>query len=160
MDGITTRRTLDQPVLAIRHAVPSSMFQAFMGGALEELYTFITQAEVEPEGPPMARYHAFGPDIIDVEVCLPVAAGTIGAGRITTQILPGSEVASVVHVGPYDREGEAYAALEQWIALHGHVVSGPPCERYLVGPDAGVSPAEYRTEIQMPIEAALVAVPS
>jgi|GEM_PF-6607799 len=28
MDEITIRRTVDQPVLAIRHAVPSSMFQA------------------------------------------------------------------------------------------------------------------------------------
>lgn len=160
MDEITIRRTVDQPVLAIRHAVPASMFQAFLEGAFEELYTFVASADVDPEGPPMARYHAFGPEVIDVEICLPVPSGTIGTGRIMASVLPAADVATIVHVGPYDREGAAYGALERWIALHGHVVSGPPRERYVIGPDAGVEPAEYRTEIEMPIDAALVAVTS
>jgi effector-binding domain-containing protein len=160
MGEITIRRTVDQPVLAIRHAVPTSMFQAFLEGAFEELYTFVGAAGVEPEGPPMARYHAFGPEVIDVEVCLPVPANVVGAGRITATMLPAVDVATIVHIGPYGAEGEAYAALEHWISEHGRVVNGPPRERYVIGPDAGVEPAEYRTEIEMPILAALVAAAS
>lgn len=159
MQDIVIRRTIDQPVLAIRHAIPATMFQSFLEGAFSDLYEFLEEAGVEPEGPPMARYHAFGPEVIDVEVCLPVPTGTIGAGRIVPGLLPAATVATLVHVGPYDDEGEAYAALERWLEMNGHARTGPAAERYLVGPSDGVPPAEYRTQIEMPIDTALVAAP-
>jgi effector-binding domain-containing protein len=47
----------------------------------------------------------------------------------------------------------------RWIEGHGYQPSGPPIEKYLNGPDE-VPPAEYRTEIAIPIAPALVAVPA
>lgn len=157
MELISTRSIPDQPVLAIRQTVPAGMFQSFLGGAFSELYQCLATGGVEPEGPPIARYHAFGPETIDVEVCLPVAAGTIGTGRIMAEVLPAATVATLVHVGPYDEVGAAYGELERWIGTHGFEHGGPPRERYLIGPDAGVTPAEYRTEIEMPVEASALA---
>lgn len=107
----------------------------------------------------MARYHTVNPDVIDVEVCLPVPAGTLGAGRITVEVLPAATVATTAHQGPYDTEGESYAALDDWIRAHDYVTSGPARERYLIGPDTDVPPAEYRTEIEMPVEPSRVTVP-
>lgn len=154
MELISTRSIPEQPVLAIRETVPPALFQSFLGGAFSELYGCLATGGVEPEGPPIARYHAFSPEVIDVEVCLPVPSGTIGTGRITSEVLPAATVATLVHLGSYDGEGEAYADLEQWIQSHGFEHGGPPRERYLVGPDAGVEPTEYRTQIEMPIIAA------
>lgn len=154
MGPISTRSIPEQPVLAIRQAVPPALFQSFLGGAFSELYQCLATGGVEPEGPPIAQYHAFGPEVIDVEVCLPVPSGTIGTGRITSAVLPAATVATVVHLGAYESEGAAYADLERWIEAHGFAHDGPPRERYLVGPDADVEPAEYRTQIEMPIIAA------
>lgn len=154
MEPITTRTIPEQPVLAIRETVPAVLFQSFLGGAFDELYRCLATGGVEAEGPPIAQYHAFGPEVIDVEVCLPVPSGTIGTGRITSAVLPAATVATVVHHGSYDREGAAYADLERWIDVHGFAHDGPPRERYLVGPDAEVEPDDYRTQIEMPIIAA------
>lgn len=154
MTEILTRSIPEQAVLAIRAAVPPALFPAFLGGAFGELYEFASIAELEPEGPPMARYHTMTPDVVDVEVCLPVPAGTVGTGRITAETLPAETVATTVHRGPYDTEGETYAALDHWIEAHDYVAHGPARERYLIGPDADVPPTEYRTEIEMPIEPA------
>lgn len=154
MEQISTRSIPAQPVLAIRSVVPAGMFHAFLEGAFSELYAFVSLADIDVEGPPMARYHAVTPEVIDAEVCLPVPGGAVGAGRIRAEVLPAATVATKVHVGPYDTEGETYAALDRWIGASGFTPSGPARGRYLIGPDAGVTPAEYRTEIDMPIEPA------
>lgn len=158
MELISIRSIPEQPVLAIRQTLPAGMFQSFLGGAFSELYQFLAMGGVEPEGPPIARYHAFGPETIDVEVCLPVASGTIGTGRITAEVLPAATVATLVHVGPYDGVGESYAELEEWMQTHGFDHDGPPRERYLIGPDSGIAPSDYRTEIEMPVEPSLAVV--
>ena len=154
MEPITTRSIPEQPVLAIRGVVAPALFPSFIGGAFGELYQCLETVGIDPEGPPMARYHDVGPDSIDVEICVPVPSGTIGTGRIVPGVLPAETVATVLHIGSYDGEGEAYAALEGWLQAHGYAHGGPPRERYLVGPDADVEPAEYRTQIEMPIVAA------
>jgi effector-binding domain-containing protein len=157
MDQIVIRRRADRPVVAIRHEVPADMLAPFIGGALQELYEFAGAAGIDPEGPPSARYHAVQPDVIDVEVCLPVAPGTIGVGRIREGVIPAAEVATLEFVGPYDGIGAAHGALARWAEEHGHAVAGPPLERYLVGPDVDVPPAEYRTQVDLPIVPAAVA---
>lgn len=158
MEPISTRTIPEQPVLAIRETVAPALFQSFLGGAFNELYRCLAIGGVEPEGPPIAQYHAFGPEVIDVEVCLPVPSGTIGVGRVTSEVLPAATVATLVHVGAYDGEGAAYAELERWIKANGFEHDGPPRERYLIGPDSGVDPTEYRTQIEMPIEPSRAAV--
>lgn len=160
MSQISTRSIPEQPVLAIRGVVSPDMFQSFIGGAFAELYEFVSRGGVDIEGPPMAVYHLVAPEAFDAEVCLPVAGNAMGAGRIEARTLPAVTVATTVHLGPYDTEGQTYAELERWIGANGYVPSGPARERYLIGPDVGVTPAEYRTEIDMPIEPAPAAVAS
>ncbi len=100
-----------------------------------------------PAGPPMSLYYdtEFDPEHVDVEVLFPVTA----RGERT---LPGRTVASVVHVGPYDAVSPVYAKIFAWVNENKRRVVGPPREIYLVGPESGKSPAEYVTEMQLPIE--------
>jgi effector-binding domain-containing protein len=63
-----------------------------------------------------------------------------------------------LHVGPYDALGEAYSAVTRWIGERGLAIAGPFRERYLNAPDEVSSPAEYRTEIQVPVVEAAVPV--
>ena len=108
------------------------------------------------QGAPFAIYYnePFKPDDIDVEMGLPIAPGaTIDpSARVQRRELEGGPVAFTFHVGPYETIGAAYAALFEWVKLHGHHPLGPPREIYLVGPAHDRSSAEYRTEIDLPID--------
>jgi effector-binding domain-containing protein len=58
-------------------------------------------------------------------------------------------VASVVHVGPYEKCGETIDKLMAWMKTGGYVADGPLLERYLNNP-MQVKPEELRTEIWIP----------
>lgn len=106
-------------------------------------------------GVPFAIYHnePFRPDDIDVELGLPLAedATIDAASSAHRRVLPGGSVAYTIHVGDYGTIGAAYEDLYTWLAKSGYRPVGPPRELYLVGPSEGVSPSEYRTEIDVPV---------
>ena len=108
------------------------------------------------QGAPFAIYYnePFKPDDIDVELGLPIAptATVDQTARVHRRELSGGPVAFTFHVGPYETIGAAYAALYDWVKLHGHKTLGPPREIYLVGPGQDRKPSEYRTEIDIPID--------
>ena len=56
--------------------------------------------------------------------------------EVTIETWPYGLVAQVVHVGPYDTEGETVARLQEFIAESGHEISGPHEEEYLTPPEA------------------------
>jgi DNA-binding transcriptional MerR regulator/predicted transcriptional regulator YdeE len=108
---------------------------------------------------PVAVYYdpEYTPESIDMEMVYPVPPEVKGPlatprGRTLEQrVVPGGEVAVIVHVGPYEAIGESYQALASWIGGHGYRMSGPPREIYLNSPmDAGPPVAEIR----MPVERA------
>lgn len=107
-------------------------------------------------GAPFAVYYnePFRPEDIDVEMGLPVAADAKidETHDVHRRVLSGGPVAYTVHVGPYSSIGAAYDALYAWVDDHGHKRTGPPREIYVVGPSQGAKPAEYRTEIEVPID--------
>ena len=71
------------------------------------------------------------------------------------RVLPAMTVAWTLHVGPYEDLTVAYSAITDWIQGIGLEAAGPVQERYLNGPGDDVTPAEYRTEVEIPV--ALVA---
>ncbi len=115
---------------------------------------------VEPhdaaQGAPFAVYYnePFKPEDIDVEMGLPVTPeATVAESKgVHRRELPGGPVAYTIHVGPYSSIGAAYDALYAWIEEHGHKRTGPPREIYVVGPRQEVRSADYRTEIEVPID--------
>ena len=127
--------------------LPSAMHAAIAGIA----------TSVEPpgaaRGAPFAIFHdqPFRPDDMDVEFGLPLTPDVkVAPGAGVERVLDAGPVASLVHVGPYEQIGQAYEALYRWLGAHGMSPKGPPCETYLVGP-AEATPAEYRTEIDVPV---------
>ena len=61
------------------------------------------------------------------------------------------EMASLLRPGPYDDFTPAYQALMSWIEANGYRIIGPNREIYVRGPEAGVEPADFITEIQFPV---------
>jgi len=138
----------DQTVLAIREHLTDAELPGFIGRSLGELYGSLQHLGITG-GEPFVIYHAFGPDGVDAEACVPVTGHPPVHGAIAIRMVEGGEFATTLHVGPYERLGDAYAALSGWVAAHGLSAIGPVREHYLDGP--GGDPTTRRTLIEMPI---------
>ena len=158
VDQVTVVEVPAQRIVSIRGRFDETAIPDFVGGAYGELYGFLASRGVEPAGPPLVVYHAFGAEI-DAEAAVPIpdgpalAADGPEAGRVRLGMLPAATIARTLHVGPYDQLGAAYDRIGHWIEGHGQVPSAPTRERYLNGPDTA-APADLRTIIEMPVIAA------
>ena len=85
----------------------------------------------------------------DVEVCLPVESSGGRSPRI--HVLPAFSAVRTVCHGPWSDLDGAYAALLAWTARHGYDVCGPAREIYRVDHRDTADPAEYRTELALPV---------
>ena len=123
------------------------------------LFAGLAEAGLSPAGPPMARFDLglSDPDDADYEVAVPIALGPHGtlpdnAEHVRSGTLPAHYALVITHQGPYEEIGAGYTALAEELDGLGHAVAGPASEVYLVGSDSGASPADYVTEVRVPVE--------
>lgn len=147
---ISTVRVPAQRVVSIRSRIRESDVPDFIGSAFAEIYGFLTDSFIEPSGHPCVLYHEFG-STIDAEAAVPIDRDVTMGGRMAVRTLPATTVARTVHVGPYERLGDAYAALAEWASERDLTAAGPVREHYLTGVADAVSPDLYRTRLEMPV---------
>jgi effector-binding domain-containing protein len=111
----------------------------------------LNEASVQPPNPPFAIYHEYSEDEVDMEVGFPLPKPIPTAGRVVARELPATLAAVTWHVGPYTSIGQAYRAVEAWIAEQGKETTGPPWEVYWKGPAEEQDSARWRTEVGYPI---------
>jgi effector-binding domain-containing protein len=148
---IEQRHQERQPYVAIRTTVPMAGIGMSMGPLYGELFGWLARKGIQPTGEPWSRYLEVGPDEVELEVAAPVPVETESDGRVIAGVLPACDLATTVHVGPYDRLGEAYAALGTWIAENGQQITGAMWEVYLTDPQQEPDPARWRTLVCDPI---------
>ncbi|MDR1710348.1 MAG: MerR family transcriptional regulator [Propionibacteriaceae bacterium] len=91
---------------------------------------------------------------MDIEICQAVTGpGQDGDGYEFKQ-LPPVTVASVLHRGPYEDLGAAYAYLVDWVETNGYRIAGDWREAFIDGVWNKDSAQDWLTEVQMPIAAA------
>jgi effector-binding domain-containing protein len=161
-----------EPTTVVRKRIVTSLARIAdeIQSAVRELTDTASASHLEPAGAAEVTYlgdyqpwlDTESPVRAEIEVCIPVA-GAIerGADRLPIGIptglpdrvvaRPGQLVAHTFHHGPYDHIARAYRALFSWIDSAGYRVAGPPTERYLVGPDQTPKPANYLTEVVIPV---------
>jgi DNA-binding transcriptional MerR regulator len=163
---ITYKTVEPLTILSIREVVPSvEQMGPRISAAFGRLYGFIDQAQARVAGAPLVLYHAheqsggyeFHEEDIDTETAVVVDPAGLPAevpAGITRRTLERTAAASAIHQGSYETIGQTYAAVSKWLEDSGYRISGPPREIYLRGPESGVPPQEYLTEIQYPVERA------
>lgn len=143
---------IQQPMAELDLAAAFDRFLPLIGD-------WLTAQGAEAAGPPFGRYHAFGPDTVDVEIGFPVASrppgvaplASLPAGDVGISELPGGPVARTVHRGPYDGLAATYDALHDWIHAQPGYDDGPgPWESYL-DDVRQVDLAAARTEVIWPL---------
>ena len=115
------------------------------------------QAGRHAAGGPFCLYHdpEYREDGADIELCVPIKQD-VNRGGVTTRLLEGGRVVTIVHQGPYDAIGESYQRVTDYIKGIGAEWALPSREIYIKGPGmifAG-NPKKFLTEIQIPIKKA------
>jgi DNA-binding transcriptional MerR regulator len=110
------------------------------------------RAGADANGPPFVIFH----EVIDhetegdIEMCIPVI-GNVTTASVPTGAIPGGQVATTTHRGPYEGLPGAYHALGDWIVGHGFETNGPPRETYLTEPGEG--DRDQITRVDWPVRA-------
>lgn len=139
-----------RPTLIVRTRTPMERLPEVLGPAWGQIMTYAGKVGAAPSGPPFVAYHNTDMQDLDLEIGLPFAQALGGEGDVQPGALPAGTAVETVHVGPYDRIGDAYEALEAWLKEHGRAPAGPPYEHYLNDPEE-VPPGELRTQIVWPV---------
>ena len=160
-DGPRIVELTPQPSVAVRMQQPMTELNlaALFDTHLPNIADQIANLGGTPAGPPYGRYHQFGPDQVDVEIGIPVAAPVANLrplaecepGEMGSSELPGGEAAVLVHRGSYDGLSDAYDGLHDWIHAQGRDEGPGPWESYVDDPSEVSDPSQLRTEVVWPL---------
>lgn len=90
---------------------------------------------------------------IDVEICEAVVKKLPDADGLVYKQIEGSEKAACIyHRGPYEKLGNTYAVIMEWIESNGHEIAKHPRESFIDGIWNREDPADWLTEIQVPVK--------
>lgn len=141
-----------QPALTVRTRAAVQDLPQLFGQCYSAIMQYLGELGEQPAGMPFAAYYNMDMQNLDIEIGLPVAQVIAGKGEIRASEFPGGNLASVLHVGPYDQCGPAYDALTQWINEHGYEPTGVAYEIYYSEPNT--PPQEIKTQIVFPLKTA------
>lgn len=135
----------------VRATVRMDALPAFFDESFGSLFATLGQQQVEPTGPPFARYEGLPTQTVDVEVGVPTSRPIDPDGDVVPAELPGGEVVTATHVGSYDGLGRSYAELARWIEEQGRTPASSMWEVYVTEPTPETDPATLRTQIYWPL---------
>jgi AraC family transcriptional regulator len=149
-----------QPVLVMRRRVKLAEIGSALAEILPNVFKHAQQTGVAIAGQPFTRYLEWGPGLVTIEAGIPIVAtgndshdgnSASDGSEIVLACLPAGPVATVTHSGPYEKLGEAHAAIQQWIEAQGLVAAGPPWETYTTDPADYPDPQDWKTDVFWPV---------
>jgi len=151
----------EQPYVGIRRQIPMHELPTVIPQHLGEVAAWLEQQRVEPDGPPLVRYHmcpasADMAGMLDIGVGWPVATALAGNERIIADVLPAGRYAALVYIG-VENGIKGNGALIAWAAAQGIQwdrwddeagdAFGGRVEYMLDGPADDPNPANWKTEV-------------
>ena len=127
---------------------------------LPKIFQFAFANDLDVTGPPLFLCHeltmeevekAMKNDDADLEVALPVSGDIKETNEVRYYQLPAVKVVRTLHRGPYEKVGDTYGRIFQWMEENGREVKGPYREYYLNDPSQ-VPKEDILTEVCAQIE--------
>jgi effector-binding domain-containing protein len=151
-DEVEVKDLPEQPALVIRERAPLEKLPEVIPAAIDEVHGHLQSVGAAFAGPPFVVCPYPGEDgLIDLETGWPVSGPFPGGGRVEFTTLPACTVLAFWHRGHYQELGRSYQALEAILEREGLTVEGAPREIYETSPEEVPDPADWLTEIQIPI---------
>lgn len=152
---IDTPEIVDAPAqmtAMIRLNVPSSEIRQHMSAGLAEVRQALADQGIEPTGPWFTHHFKVPDTMFDFEICLPVATAVTPQGRVQPGEIRAARVARTTYNGNYDRLGAGWGEFMGWVQAQGLAMAGDFWEVYAVNPDDSADPAEWRTQLNVPLK--------
>jgi effector-binding domain-containing protein len=146
-----------QPVLSIRTRAALQNLPQVLGPAYGAIAQYLGQKGQQPAGAPFVAYYNTDMQNLDMEIGFPVTGQIPGEGEIQANEIPGGKLLTCLHVGPYDKVGAAYEAMQQWLEVNAREAIGVAYEFYLNDPMA-TAPEALQTQIIFPLKAQVASV--
>lgn len=152
--SVRLRQEAAQPVLVKRCHSSLETMKNQLASTFAELFAVLGRQGIRLVGAPFVLYLSpeFSEDDLEYGVGLPTERLVQAPAGLTGYELPANLVAYTLHVGAYEAIGTAYQVMTAWVQEHGHLLTGPPREHYLVGKEQTTDPTHYRTELVWPIQ--------
>jgi effector-binding domain-containing protein len=141
-----------QSVASIRTKCKPSEISATLAELLPEVMAHLNATGAKMAGAPFSRYHAFGPEMIDLEAGIPVSQPITENGRVKNSELPAGKAVTVWHIGPYEKLTGAHEGLQAYLAANKLTASGGPWELYWTDPGLVPDPAKWRTQLFVAVQ--------
>ena len=119
-------------VAAVRVKLPVSDIGQAWKPALDQVWTFLkTNGGLHP-GHNLFLYHhpERRNEPMNIDFGVQVARRFEPEGNVQCVETPAGEVATTVHIGPYDRLGDAHKAIHAWCAAHNRKIAHASWEVY------------------------------
>jgi effector-binding domain-containing protein len=139
--AVHVQRVEPQLTGVIRCRAKQSELAQVIPPACGEVWEFMRSSGLPRPGRHLALYLDCE---MNIEVGVEVFQSFAGNGRVVCSSTPAGLVATTAHLGPYNRLGEAHAAVHKWCAEQGHALAGPSWEVYGHWED---DPAKLRTDV-------------
>jgi effector-binding domain-containing protein len=145
-----------QHYVAIRTQAAMNELPAVIPQLLAEVNAWLDKQPVTRISAPFIRYNVIDMQAkLDIELGWALSTPIAGEGRIASGVLPAGQYAVVVYTGPYENLVEVTADLLAWaeqkklawkMSADG-LTWGARLEFYLKGPESGLEPKKWQTEL-------------
>ncbi len=151
----TPEVTETQPRIAavIHVTIPRSQTRSTMPAAIREIIAALSSQGMGPSGPLFFHHLTTSAETFDVEVGFPVAAPVRPTGRVKSGEFPGGRIARTVYQGNYEGLYRAWSEFGEWMKCERQTGRGDLWEIYVAGPESSSDPANWRTELCLPLQA-------
>jgi uncharacterized protein YndB with AHSA1/START domain/effector-binding domain-containing protein len=141
-----------QPAAVIYMKIPREDMPHEMPGAIKELLSTIAAQGRMPAGPLFCHHLTLSSMVFDFEAGFPIDGAIEAQGRVKPGELPAAKIARTIYQGPYEGLFRAWGEFGEWQKREGVTGRGDIWERYVAGPESSPDPANWRTELCLPLK--------
>jgi effector-binding domain-containing protein len=148
--AVRIERTPGSPIAVVRRRAPSHRLSAVVPEACGTVWSALKAMNVKGAGRHVAVYLNCADEQIDVEIGAEIPGGSAlpAHSEVFGSATPAGDAATVTHLGPYGRLGDAHRAIRDWCAANHRPLAGPNWEIYGHWDQAwNEDPSQIRTDV-------------
>jgi len=136
----------------IHHVGPFSEIE----NVISQIYPVMQSQNISPGGAMIGVYYSdpqiVAPENMEWEIGFACSAQVSPLKPLEKKVWSFEQVASAIHTGPYEKTGETYLKIFEWMESNGYEQAGPVLEKYLNMPSPDADPATLKAEIWIPVQ--------